>query len=62
MTKAKLYNKYQFREAREFLKDATVLSGYDSPVEKTTTYEKNNKRYYEYWCKLEHPESEYYVV
>lgn len=58
----RIFNKHQFVEAREFLKDAEILKRYDSPVERSTTYSKGGKKYYEYWCKLEYPENEYYVV
>lgn len=56
-----VFNRFQYREAKQFLKDARILQGFQSPTLHTTTYLKKGREYYEYESKLEAPEDDYYV-
>jgi len=56
-----LFDRSQRREAKEFLKDAVILSKYSDPCVVNTTYEKDGEIYFEHDSRLEYPEDSYYV-
>ena len=58
----KIYEKHQYRAAKQFLKNATVECRYSEPCVVNTTYALGGKRYFEHESRLESPHDDYYVT